>query len=338
MILNSDWLVTVSTADRVTPLYVAEIVAVPDAEELIVTSKAPVELLAGMVTLGGTVAMDVLLLDSVTVAPPDGVRALKDKVADVRTVPVCTVEGLSEIESRVVVDCGAGGVTVMVAVRVTPLYVADTTEVVVDDTTLVETDAVALLTPAGTVKVAGTDTVAGALLDSATAAPPLGAAAVSVTVAVALAPPCTLEGLRLIEPRAAVGGGGGGVDTVHPDSRAFTAVADPSFTSTVQSAGAVYPDRSILKLPEPSLVAICTPSTVIARFAVALPSIRSLVPLTSARDTLTAAWAAPARATNMKDISTSANATRYLRLLMTVSPLRYTLISNPSSHDSSMWA
>ena len=45
--------------------------------------------------------------------------------------------------------------------------------------------------------------------------------------------------------------------------------AEPSFTSTVQSAGGVYPDRSILKAPELSLLPICTPSTVIARPAAA---------------------------------------------------------------------
>jgi hypothetical protein len=44
-----------------------------------------------------------------------------------------------------------------------------------------------------------------------------------------------------------------------------------------------------LKVPELLLVAICTPSTVIGRLAVALPSIRSLSPLTSAREMVTAA-------------------------------------------------
>jgi hypothetical protein len=44
-----------------------------------------------------------------------------------------------------------------------------------------------------------------------------------------------------------------------------------------------------LNLPDPSLVVICTPSTVIGRLAIADPSIFSRSPLTSARDTLTAA-------------------------------------------------
>ena len=43
-------------------------------------------------------------------------------VAEMRTVPVWTVAGLSVIESSAPPGCGGGGaVTVMVAVRVTPL-------------------------------------------------------------------------------------------------------------------------------------------------------------------------------------------------------------------------
>src|SRR5215212_2269364 len=97
-------------------------VAVPAADGVIVTSNAPVALLAGTVTVAGTVAMEVLLLASETVAPPVGVRAVNVNVAEVRTVPVWTVAGLSVIESSAPPGCGDGGaVTVMVAVRVTPL-------------------------------------------------------------------------------------------------------------------------------------------------------------------------------------------------------------------------
>src|SRR5918995_6290790 len=110
-------------------------VAVPAADGLIDTSNAPVELLAGTVIVAGTVAMEVLLLASDTVAPPVGVRAVNVKVAEVRTVPVWTVAGLRERESSTAPGCGGGGaVTVMVAVRVTPLYVAEITDVVVDAT------------------------------------------------------------------------------------------------------------------------------------------------------------------------------------------------------------
>jgi len=97
-------------------------VAVPAADGLIVTSNTPVELLAGTVTVAGTVAMEVLLLASETVAPPVGVRAVNVKVAEVRTVPVWTVAGLRVMESSAAPGCGgAGAVTVMAAVRVIPL-------------------------------------------------------------------------------------------------------------------------------------------------------------------------------------------------------------------------
>jgi hypothetical protein len=87
-----------------------------------VTGNAPVELFAGTVTVAGTVAMDVLLLANETVAPPVGVGAVNVSVAEVLTVPVWTVAGLSEMESSAPPGCGGGGgVTVMVAVRVTPL-------------------------------------------------------------------------------------------------------------------------------------------------------------------------------------------------------------------------
>jgi len=85
--------------------------------------------------------------------------------------------------------------------------------------------------------------------------------------------------------------GGGGELCVQPDNLVTVGLADPSLTSTVQSAGAVKPLLSILKRPDPSLVPMATPSTVIVRFALAWPSIRNCVPLISAREMLTAAWA-----------------------------------------------
>ena len=95
MIRNNVAVCTVSRAERVTPLYVAAMVAVPEPEELMATGKAPVELNAGIVTDDGTVASAGLLLVSDTVAPPVGVNAENINVAEVLVVPVCTVAGLN---------------------------------------------------------------------------------------------------------------------------------------------------------------------------------------------------------------------------------------------------
>ncbi len=189
----------------------------PTADGLIVTGNAPVELLAGTVTVAGTVAIEVLLLASETVAPPDGVRAVNANVAEVPVVPVWTVEGLNVIDSSAPPGSGGGGgVTVMVAVRVTPLYVAEITDVLVAVTGLVDTNCTTtlLLTPSGTVIVAGTVATAVLLLENETTAPSAGAGAVRVTVVDADEPPCTLAGLTLTVSSVALGAGGGGAVTV----------------------------------------------------------------------------------------------------------------------------
>src|SRR4051812_49080638 len=119
--------------------------------------------------------------------------------------------------------------------------------------------------------------------------PPEGAEAERVTVPVADEPPTTELGLSASAD--SVGAAGEDV-TVQPDRRAFVGLSDPSSTSTVQSGGLVKGSRSILKLPAPSLDPTDTPSTVMMRLATARPSNRSFVPLTSARETLTVAFAA----------------------------------------------
>ena len=68
----------------------------------------------------------------------------------------------------------------------------------------------ALVEPAGTTTLAGTPATAALPLDSATEAPPAGAAAVSVTVPREVPPPVTLVGLSASEESAAGGGDGGG--------------------------------------------------------------------------------------------------------------------------------
>ena len=77
-------------------------------------------------------------------------------------------------------------------------------------TALVLTVNVALVAPATTVTLEGTVAAAVLLLESATAAPPAGAAPLSVTVPVEdCVPPITLVGLSVSDERVAGGGGAG---------------------------------------------------------------------------------------------------------------------------------
>jgi hypothetical protein len=66
-------------------------------------------------------------------------------------------------------------------------------------TVLVVTENVALVAPAATVTLAGTCAAVVLLLDSDTLAPPVGAAALNVTVPVDEVPPVTLVGFRETE-------------------------------------------------------------------------------------------------------------------------------------------
>jgi hypothetical protein len=177
-------------------------------------------------------------------------------------------------------------------------------------TSLVETVKVALLDPAGTVTLGGTVAAAVLSLVRSTVKPPEGAAELRVTLPVAGSGPTTSVGLTVSEESDAEADGGGEELTVQPDRRAVAAVAEPSLTSTVQSAGAVKPLLSILKRPEPSLVPMATPSTVMVRLGLAWPSIRSCSPLSSAREMLTAACAAEATTSAPIRTSTPTTATR----------------------------
>ena len=78
-----------------------------------VTVKVAVVALAAMVTLAGTVAAELLLLVSVTTAPPDGARPFSVTVP-IEVVPPRTEVGFKETEVRV------AAVTVNVAVCVVP--------------------------------------------------------------------------------------------------------------------------------------------------------------------------------------------------------------------------
>jgi hypothetical protein len=89
------------------------------------------------------------------------------------------------------------GFTVKVAVRETPPAEAVMVTFVLAETAVVETVKFALVAPAGTVTLLGTEATLELLLLRFTTNPPEGAAAVSVTVPVTLLPPTTLVGFRL---------------------------------------------------------------------------------------------------------------------------------------------
>jgi hypothetical protein len=151
---------------------------------------------AATVTLAGTVAEVVLLLDSVTKAPPVG-AALPSVTVPVLDVPPATVVGLN------VTEVSVGGFTVSVAVCV-PLYVAEMVSAVVLPTALVVIAKVAVVAPAATVTLAGTVAAAVLLLDRVTTAPPVGAALLRVTVPVVEVPPVTVAGLKVTDDNVSV--------------------------------------------------------------------------------------------------------------------------------------
>jgi len=138
---------------------------------------------ARTVTLAGTVATEVLLLESATTAPPAGAGPLSVTVP-VEELPPVVLDGFNISEVR------AGGSTVIVAVCVAPPNAAVITAVVADATGFVVTVNVVVVVPSGIVTVAGTLTD-GSLLDKETTAPPTGAGPLSVTVPVDKLPPVT---------------------------------------------------------------------------------------------------------------------------------------------------
>ena len=160
---------------------------------------------AEMVTLEGTVAREELLLERLMTAPPLGAGALSVTVP-IESSPPLTVVGLSVTEERL--PAGGAGVTLRVAVRVTPLYAAEMVTELVAVTETVVTVNVAVVAPAGIETLAGTVVTAGLELVNVTTAPPLGAALVNVAVPCEEFPPVTVVGFSVREERLAGGGGG----------------------------------------------------------------------------------------------------------------------------------
>ena len=107
-----------------------------------------------------------------------------------------------------IVGGGAGGATVNRAVLVKPAKEAEMVTEVDASTDKVDTANVALLFPARTVTLGGTVAAAVLLLERVIAAPPAGAAPVSVTVPTEEPTPTTLVGFSANEESETVPGGG----------------------------------------------------------------------------------------------------------------------------------
>src|SRR5206468_5960528 len=113
---------------------------------LVLTVKVALVALPGTVTLAGTVATLVLLLERATTAPPLGAGPLSVTVP-VEELPPVTLVGLRLSDESV----GGAGVTVSEADRVVPLSDPEMVTGVVVDTALVLTGKVALVALPGTV-------------------------------------------------------------------------------------------------------------------------------------------------------------------------------------------
>lgn len=187
---------------------------------------------AGTVTVAGTVATAVLLLERETMTPPLGAGALSATLP-VEEDPPVTLSGLSESEVRVGPGGGCG-VTVRDAVWVTPAKDAEMMTEVEAVTGKVVTLKTAVAAPAGTVTLAGTVATVVLLLERATMAPPVGAGALNVRLPVEGDPPLTLVGFNLNEERVAEPDGPDDDTTVSPQEEKHSETA-MSPTATIAS-------------------------------------------------------------------------------------------------------
>jgi hypothetical protein len=152
---------------------------------------------AGTVTLGGTLAEPGSWLPRLTRTPPVGAAA-DNPTVPVEEVPPVTLAGLTVKEESEIPDGGGGGGDIVKdALRAVPLNEAEIVAVVVAVIVLrVLTVKVVLVAPAATT-TEGDESIActASLEERSTVAPPLGAAALNVTVPVEVLPPTTLVGL-----------------------------------------------------------------------------------------------------------------------------------------------
>jgi hypothetical protein len=188
--------VTVRVADLVTPPLVPEIVTlVVLRTRFVVTGKVATVAPAATLTLDGTVATVVLLLESWMVIPVGGAVPLRVTVP-VDVLPPTTFDGFNFNEESV------GGVIVNAAIFVMPLNAADMLATVEDATAVVPMLKLTVVAPCGT--VTDGDTVADALSLERVTTRLAVAAAVSVTVPVDEFPPTTLVGFTESEDSATV--------------------------------------------------------------------------------------------------------------------------------------
>lgn len=125
-----------------------------------------------------------------------------------RTVTTCAAGLVVETVAEKVREVGdgdstgdGGTLTVSVAVRVAPPEAPEMVTDVAAATPAVDTVKLALVAPAATVTLAGTEAAVALLLESVTAVPPTGAAPFRVTAPAEAVPPTTAAGLSAIEAR-----------------------------------------------------------------------------------------------------------------------------------------
>src|SRR2546425_356215 len=263
--------VIVSRAVLVRPPKLAEIVAEVDAvTDTVVTVNVALVAPAGTVTLptAGTLAT-APRRERVTSAAAVGAVALNVTVAT-EELPPTTLVGFSPKPDTVRGGGGAGGETVSRAVLVTPPKEAEMVAEVDAVTDTVVTLNVVLVFPAGTVTLptAGTLATAVLLLKRVTTAPPVGAAALKVTVPVEDAGPTTLVGLSAMVESVTAGGGGGGGVTVSGTVR----VTPPKDAEMVAELAAATGEVDTVKVALVAPAAIVTLAGTLATAALLLES------------------------------------------------------------------